>query len=144
MTGTAGRNTVTRTVSGFLIPFMQLYSLYLIAHGDLGPGGGFQGGAIFAASLILYAIVFGLDRAAEKRYARVAGAAAAAGLGIYGGIGLLCMAYGGNFLQYSSLPFADVKTAHHLGIYGIEIGVGLAVAGAMLFLFMKIAGSCDD
>ena len=76
MSGTAGRNTVTRTVSGFLIPFMQLYSLYLIAHGDLGPGGGFQGGAIFAASLILYAIVFGLDRETEKRYARVAGGAA--------------------------------------------------------------------
>jgi len=143
MSGKAGGNAVTRTVSGFLIPFIQLYSLYLIAHGDLGPGGGFQGGAIFAASIILYAVVFGLDKNAEKFFAKVAGGAAAAGLAIYGGIGLLCMAYGGNFLQYSSLPFPDPHTAHHIGIYGIEIGIGLTVAGAMLFLFMKTAGSDD-
>ena len=143
MNGKTGGNTVTRTVSGLLIPFIQLYSLYLVAHGDLGPGGGFQGGAIFAASVILYAIVFGLDKATEKLYAKVAGGTAAVGLAIYGGIGLFCMAYGGNFLQYSRLPFADPHTAHHIGIYGIEVGLGLTVAGSMLFLFMKTAGSDD-
>ncbi|MDQ7772391.1 MAG: Na(+)/H(+) antiporter subunit B [Elusimicrobiales bacterium] len=137
-------NPVTETVSALLIPFMQLYALYLVAHGDLGPGGGFQGGAIFAASLILRAIVFGLDAEEERRYESLGGSLAAAGVLLYGGIGLLCMARGGSFLEYPALPFADPKTAYHLGIYGIETGVGLAVAGAMLLLFMKIAGSRDD
>ena len=143
MNGKSERNTVTRIVSGFLIPFIQLYSLYLVAHGDLGPGGGFQGGTIFAASLILYAVVFGLDKDTERLYIRTAGGTAAVGLLIYGGIGLLCMVCGGNFLQYSSLPFVDVHIAHHLGIYGIEIGLGMTVAGSMVFLFMKTAGSDD-
>lgn len=137
-------NPVAATVSALLIPFMQIYSLYLIAHGDLGPGGGFQGGAIFAASLILRAMVFGLDREEERRLEDMAGMLAAAGVLVYGGIGLLCMLRGGTFLEYPALPFADPKTAYHLGIYGIEIGVGLAVAGAMLMLFMKTAGSRDD
>ncbi|MEW5905992.1 MAG: Na(+)/H(+) antiporter subunit B [Elusimicrobiota bacterium] len=137
-------NPVTETVSALLIPFMQIYALYLIAHGDLGPGGGFQGGAIFAASLILRAIVFGLDADEERRYERLAGAFASAGVLVYGGIGLLCMLRGGAFLDYTALPFADPKTAYHLGIYGIELGVGLAVAGALLLLFMKTAGSRDD
>jgi len=137
-------NPVTGTVSALLIPFIQVYALYLITHGDLGPGGGFQGGAIFAACLILRAVVFGLDAEEERRYESLGGALAAAGALLYGGIGLLCMAWGGAFLEYPALPFADPKTAYHLGIYGIEAGVGLAVAGAMLLLFMKIAGSRDD
>ncbi|KAF0127080.1 MAG: mnhB [Elusimicrobia bacterium] len=137
-------NPVTETVSALLIPFMQIYALYLIAHGDLGPGGGFQGGAVFAASLVLRAIVFGLDADEERRYERLAGACASAGVLLYGGIGLLCMLRGGAFLDYKALPFADPKTAYHLGVYGIELGVGLAVAGALLLLFMKTAGSRDD
>jgi len=139
-----GGNLIIKTVSGFLIPFIQLFALYLAAHGDLGPGGGFQGGTIFAASLILYAIVFGLDEGREKVYEKAAGVMAAAGVLVFGGIGLLCMAAGGSFLQYSALLPGDVKTAYHLGIYGVEIGVGLAVAGALLLLFMKTAGSRDD
>lgn len=136
-------NPVVATVTYLLVPFMQIYALYLIAHGDLGPGGGFQGGAIFAASLILKAIVFGLDGKEERRLEELAGVLASAGVLLYGGIGLLCMVRGGAFLEYPALPFSDPKTAYHLGIYGIEIGVGLAVAGAMLMLFMKTAGSRD-
>ena len=48
-------------VSKILIPFIQLYSYYVLAHGDLGPGGGFQGGVILGSSIILYVIAFGLD-----------------------------------------------------------------------------------
>jgi multicomponent Na+:H+ antiporter subunit B len=135
---------VAATVSSLLVPFIQIYALYLIAHGDLGPGGGFQGGAIFAASLILRAMVFGLDAEEERRLERLAGRLAAAGVLLYGGIGLLCLPFEGYFLDYAALPFSDTKTAYHLGIYGIEVGVGLAVAGAMLLLFMKTAGSRDD
>lgn len=137
-------NPIIETVSALLIPFMQLYAMYLTAHGDLGPGGGFQGGAIFAASLMLRAIVFGLDPEEEREYERLGGALAAGGVLLYAGIGLLCMLRGGAFLQYPALPFADIKTAYHLGVYGIEVAVGLAVTGALLLLFMKIAGNRDD
>ena len=34
------QNTIRRTVTKILIPFIQLYGLYVIAHGELGPGGG--------------------------------------------------------------------------------------------------------
>ena len=53
-------NIVIRTISRILIPFIQLFAFYVIAHGELGPGGGFQGGVIFSASIILYRIVFGM------------------------------------------------------------------------------------
>ena len=47
------RNVIVETVSRVMIPFIQLFALYVIIHGASGPGGGFQGGVIFAASIIL-------------------------------------------------------------------------------------------
>ena len=47
---------VLRVVSKITIPFILLFGLYVITHGELGPGGGFQGGVIVAASFILYCL----------------------------------------------------------------------------------------
>ena len=35
---------IIKTTSRLLIPFIQLFALYVIAHGHHSPGGGFQGG----------------------------------------------------------------------------------------------------
>ena len=52
---------ILRTVSKGFIPFILLFALYVQFHGDFGPGGGFQAGVIFAAGLVLYGLIFGLD-----------------------------------------------------------------------------------
>ena len=54
---------VPRVVGRMLIPFIFLFGLYVQFHGDYGPGGGFQAGAIVAASVILYALLEGEARA---------------------------------------------------------------------------------
>jgi len=40
-----------------------VFALYVLFHGDYGPGGGFQAGVIFGAAIILYALMFGLEAA---------------------------------------------------------------------------------
>jgi multicomponent Na+:H+ antiporter subunit B len=61
---------IIKTVCRILIPFIQIYALYVVAHGDFSPGGGFQGGVIFGSSLILMAIAYNLktlvSRVTEK------------------------------------------------------------------------------
>ena len=52
---------VLRVVGKALVPFILLFALYVQFHGDYGPGGGFQAGVIFAAGLILHALIYGLD-----------------------------------------------------------------------------------
>ncbi len=39
-------SVVARTVSRIMIPFIQLFGIYVIVHGETSPGGGFQGGVI--------------------------------------------------------------------------------------------------
>ena len=65
---------ILRVVAKLLIPYILLYAFYVQWHGDFGPGGGFQAGVIFAAGIILYALIFGLqaeelvDRATPLRH----------------------------------------------------------------------------
>ncbi|MEK6656197.1 MAG: Na(+)/H(+) antiporter subunit B [Nitrospirota bacterium] len=131
-------------ISRLLIPFIQLYALYVIAHGDLGPGGGFQGGVIFAASIVLYAIVFGMDEGRKRFSQKLSDILSPIGVFIYGGIGLLCILAGGAYLQYGKLPLGSLKLASHLGIYGIEIGVGITVAAVMMTIFFETARRKND
>ena len=37
---------IVRTLSNITFPFIMIFGLYVIAHGHLTPGGGFQGGAV--------------------------------------------------------------------------------------------------
>ena len=39
-----------------------LYGIYVILNGHLSPGGGFSGGSIIGAGLILYAAAYGVDK----------------------------------------------------------------------------------
>lgn len=42
-------SVVIRTVVRIMVPFIEIFALYVIMHGASGPGGGFQGGVIFGA-----------------------------------------------------------------------------------------------
>lgn len=49
---------IVRTITRLLIPFVFLYGLYLIVHGHITPGGGFQGGAVIASGIALLLVSF--------------------------------------------------------------------------------------
>jgi len=54
---------VLKVAAKLLLPFILLFALYVQFHGEFGPGGGFQGGVIFGAGIILYELLAG-----EKPY----------------------------------------------------------------------------
>ena len=54
---------IKETISRVMLPFLLLYSIYIITHGHLTPGGGFQGGVLLASTIILVCIVYGLQKA---------------------------------------------------------------------------------
>lgn len=54
---------IKQTVSRVLLPFFLLYSIYIVTHGHLTPGGGFQGGVLLASTIILVCVVYGLQKA---------------------------------------------------------------------------------
>jgi len=140
----AYENLIVKTVCRIMAPFIQIYALYVIAHGHYSPGGGFQGGVILTASLALIFLAFGQQAVVSRINHRLAIILCSFGVFIYAGIGLLCLISGGNFLDYAQLaPLLGVSVpkARSLGILGVEIGVGLAVMSAMYSIILDIAGS---
>lgn len=137
-------NIIVRTISRLLVPFIQLFAFYVVAHGDLSPGGGFQGGVIMGASIILYAIVFGMEEGRRRVSERVNDILDSVGVLIYAGVGVLCLIFGGMYLEYGALPLGSHHLASHLGIYAIEIGVAITVSAVMITIFFETARKRDD
>ena len=116
----------------------MLFGLYVQFHGEYGPGGGFQAGALIATGVILYALLEGEAAALRAVPRRVLLALVIGGASLYGAVGLVCIWRGGNFLDYSVLS-ADPVAGQQLGILLIEAGVGMAVCGALLSIFHAFA-----
>lgn len=131
---------VPRILAKLLIPFILLFGLYVQFHGDFGPGGGFQAGVIFAAGIILYALIYGLDRARSVVTPGLVSFLVALGLLIYAGVGVATLLLGAEFLNYNALDIHDPVHGQHLGILIIEFGVGVTVAAVMITIFYQFAG----
>lgn len=135
---------IIKTACRLLIPFIQLFALYVVAHGHHSPGGGFQGGVILGASVALLAITTDLRTAAHRLPEKITGTAAPAGVLIYAGVGAICLGYGFNFLDYAGLASplgVDAVSARSLGILFVEIGVALAVMSAMVIIYANLASA---
>ena len=125
---------IPRVVGRMLIPFILLFGLYVQFHGEYGPGGGFQAGAIIAASIILYALLEGEGHALDVLPQKLLLNLMAGGAILYAVTGIFGILMGGNFLDYSVLADDPVK-GQQLGILVIEAGVGITVTGTLLAIF---------
>ncbi|GAB1392213.1 Na(+)/H(+) antiporter subunit B [Rhodocyclaceae bacterium] len=129
---------VLRVIGKLLIPFILLFAVYVQFHGDFGPGGGFQAGTIFAAGIVFYALIFGLENARKVVPDAFIEAMLAAGVLLYAGVGVAGLLLGGNFLDYFVLD-ADPIHGQHRGIFWVEAGVAITVCGVMLKIFYMFA-----
>jgi len=125
---------IPRLIGRMLIPFILLFGLYVQFHGEYSPGGGFQAGAFIATSMILYTLLEGRKQALYVLPQKILTVMIICGVLLYGGVGVLCILLGGNFLDYSTLLSDPVK-GEQLGLLLIELGVGITVTGVLLSIF---------
>lgn len=55
-------DVILQKVAFILVPIVFIFGIYVILNGHLSPGGGFSGGAMLGAGMILYVSAFGFDR----------------------------------------------------------------------------------
>jgi multicomponent Na+:H+ antiporter subunit B len=135
---------IVKTTSRLIMPFIQIFALYVIAHGHHSPGGGFQGGVILGASLILFAIAFDLRTSLKRMSERFTAVLCTLGVLIYAGTGLLSILLEANYLDYGALASilrVDPVSARSHGILIVEIGVGIAVMAVMIILYYNLASA---
>jgi len=125
-----------------IVPVIQIFAFYVLAHGHVSPGGGFQGGVAMGASFILIALSWDLKTALARFPLDRCFTVAALGIVIYAGIGLLSMFLGGEFLDYAHLARAfpvSPEMARYHAMLGVEIGVGFTVTAIMFALYASLS-----
>ncbi len=127
--------------SRLVVPFIQLFALYVVFHGHYSPGGGFQGGAILAASFILIRLSVGSDGAQLQFRKEWGTPGSSIGTLIYLGTGIVVLVLGGYFLDYSRLPFGMAPgQTRAVGILIVEVAVAIAVACALTAIYDDLVG----
>lgn len=132
--------------SRWLAPFIQLFGLYVIFHGHYGPGGGFQGGVVLAASFVLMRLAAGKD--ASETYFRTGWGTSLSAIGtlLFVAIGIWVLLLGGYFLDFKFLPLLGITGAalRSLGILIVEVGVAIAVTATLVAIYDYLMGGEGD
>ncbi len=136
-------DVVLRVLAKLMIPFALMFASYVQFHGDFGPGGGFQAGVIIAASVIFYALIYGLPSARKVVPDALLESLIAVGVLLYAGVGFAGLLLGGNYLDYFVLDHDPVH-GQHRGIFWVELGVAITVSAVMLKIFYVFAGRQRD
>lgn len=132
---------IMRLTSRLVAPFIQVYGIYIILHGHLSPGGGFSGGAIFGASLVLVALSFNLEAGVKQISHQTASVLESGGALGFALTGLLAIALGGNYLanRAAGFPLGEAGALFSSGaIFVITVFLGIKVASTIATLFYNI------
>lgn len=142
--GGDGKNPTYRTINkevmvSIIEPVILIYAIYVLFHGEVSLGGGFQAGALIA-------MVYLLDVMVTKRKRNIFTfskfkSAAAAGLGpfIYALCGIITMIGGGLFLEYRNFPLPmEEAELHSVGILMVEVGVTIGVMCTIITILNTI------
>ena len=114
-----------------LCPIIFIFGIYVILNGHLSPGGGFSGGAILGAGLILYVCAFGFKKTQQFFNEHIYKVAKITALCMYGLIGTYFYITGANGIE-NHIPLGIPGHILSSGIIlPINICVGLEVACTM-------------
>jgi multicomponent Na+:H+ antiporter subunit B len=134
----AGRSGSLRSLAVALVGPVLVLAIYIVVHGHLTPGGGFQGGVILMTGLLL--IHIGGTHLRLGRWRPVSAMELSEGMGAAGfamiGLGGLVIA-GGAYLE-NLLPLGSFKTLASTGqIPVVNLCTALEVSAAFVLLFAE-------
>lgn len=134
-----GLSFIVKRTFGFLTPFIFLFSLYVITHGHLSPGGGFQGGVILGSISIIFSIVYGSAYDYQKYSPKTKTLLETGGALLFVFIGGLGLITGGYFLANIDPLSSDPGTLISAGVIPlINIGIGFKIGAGLAIIFYSM------
>lgn len=113
-----------------------IFGLYMVTHGQVSPGGGFQGGVILSTAPLLFYLAAGYWKFRRVVNPKLIEISEAVGGATYIVVGAACVLLGGMFLQ-NLLPLGKSGTLTGGGtIVFIDLGVGAEVSGGLVLTLL--------
>lgn len=138
--GTPVFKTINKEVMITLIePLILVYAIYVLFHGEVSLGGGFQAGALMGMVYILDVMIVPKRRPLFRMSKQLSAAAGGVGTFIYVFAGILTLIGGGVFLEYAKLPISVHEAEKHsIGMLIVEIGVAICVMATIITILNAI------
>lgn len=141
---------IVRTAACVLLPFILVFGFYIVMHGHLTPGGGFQGGAVIATGFVLLMAAFSYDSITARLSKSSLTGSETLGLLIFIGTAVVALALGGtffgNWLANSGAIFGtpvafganpgDLNTAGVIPIMNLAVGIEVLGGLSVILLYM--------
>jgi multicomponent Na+:H+ antiporter subunit B len=123
-------------------PVILLIGLYVFFHGHYSPGGGFQGGVLMAAGILLLRLTLGTQVSQILMPSKLTLRLSAVGALIFAGTAMAALLGGGNFLDYKFLPVPWLEPAYlrYYAILFIELGVTMTVMTTLIAIYDELLG----
>jgi len=129
-------DVILQTAARVLVPFIEIFGMYVILGGHLGPGGGFSGGAICGAGLILYLNAFGFVKTERFFTGKTYKCMCFGALACYSFAKTYSFFTGANHIE-SVIPLGTPGAILSSGlILLLDICVGFVVAGTMYTFYV--------
>lgn len=123
-----------RLATPLVMGLMMIFGIYIATHGQLTPGGGFQGGVILASAPVLAYLagdVTAFEKMTKSPIVKFAECGGAAGYGI---IGISALLFGAHFLT-NIVPLGTTGDLFSSGTIAIiSVSVGVEVSGGFVQL----------
>ena len=144
---------IVRTAANLLFPFILIFGFYVIVHGHLTPGGGFQGGAVMATGLAMIIVAHAFERVQNAFKKDLLKVVEACGLTLFLATAISGFVVGKPFFynwiaQAGSLLGGAPTVAGNLNTGGIipllNVFVGLEVLGALTIIILYMLGGAKE
>lgn len=136
-----GLSFIVKRGLSFVVPFLLLYAAGIVLMGHLTPGGGFQGGAVFATATILFCVVYGSDFEAARINPKTKEFIESSGAVLFTLIGLVGFCVGAGFLANVAAGFPRGEVGSFLSggvIPLLNIAVGMKVGAGLSTIFYSM------
>lgn len=138
-----GMSLIVQVIARLMAGVLFLYGGYVILHGHLTPGGGFAGGVLVAAALILGSLAFGSVEQSEKSGYIFSSVSESVGGLLFIGLALTGYFVGEHF--FSNLTVFFRGRPLHLFSAGIiplaNVAIGVKVGAGLFAIFLALGAS---
>jgi multisubunit Na+/H+ antiporter MnhB subunit len=139
------RNSIIISCANLVLPIALVLGAYVIIHGHISPGGGFQGGVVIASAVTIVYVAYGgkvIGQTFNEKVFKISENIGALGFVLLASLGLI---YGANFFMNIDALKGKLGALYSSGtIFWMNFAVGYKVLAGIGFLILVMVSTLSS
>lgn len=143
------RHVIMKCGADVITPMALIFGLYVIIHGNISPGGGFQGGVLVASAAVLIYLAYGFKAAMAKFDMELLHVLESVAAILYIAVAMMGVIAGGNFAQNVCAYITargELVSGGTISLMNYAVGfkVFTGITFLVLLMLSQLAASADE